>query len=378
MNPRRTPLIVVTAVLCLAAVAAWLFVRPEAALAQAPAPSPSASSGKPAAQPGKSGGGRKGGGAAEAVPVIVAPVTEANDGVALDLVGTGSARKSVTLFAPVAGEVAEVVFKPGRAVRAGEVMLRLVDRRERLAVDLAAAKLEAARVVHTRYDATRGTGAVPDSVSDDAKAALRSAEIEWAQAREALSERVVRAPFAGMPGLAAVERGERIGTDTALTTLDDRAEVHLDLQIPEAYLARVVVGQPIEASNPAHPGRRFEGRVIQIDSRVDAVTRQVRVRAALPNRDDVLRSGMSFEARLALPGERRLSVPELALQWGREGSYVWAVRGGKAVQVPARAVQRQSERVLVEGGLTAQDTVVIEGVQRMREGRLVSVVSAER
>lgn len=349
-------------VLCGLAGVAWVGLRAEFALTQS---SPAAANAT-----------RKAGGAAEAVPVIVAPVTEGSDSVTLELLGSGSARKSVMLFAAVSGEVAQVLFKPGQPVRAGDVLLRLVDRRERLAVDLAAAKVDAARVMHTRYEATRGTGAVPDTVSDEAKADLRSAEIELAQAKEALSDRVVRAPFAGAPGLAAVERGERIDTDTVLTTLDDRAELHLDLMIPEAYLARVSVGQPVLALNPAHPGRRFEGKVAQIDSRVDPVTRQVKVRAVLPNADDVLRSGMSFQARLELPGERRLSVPELALQWGRDGSFVWAVRDGKAVQVPARAVQRQNSRVLVEGGLTAQDQVVVEGVQRMRAGRPVNVVGS--
>jgi RND family efflux transporter MFP subunit len=367
-----------TVALCVAAALAWGVLRSGLAQAQsssstaAPDPVPAQPAKPDAADPAK--GGRQGGGAGAAVPVIVAAVTEGSDGVALDLLGTGSARKSVTLYSPVSGEVAEVLFKPGRAVRAGAVMLRLVDRRERLAVDLAAARVEAARVMHTRYEATRGTGAVPDTVSDEAQAALRSAEIELAQAREALSERVVRAPFAGMPGLAAVERGERIDTDTALTSLDDRGVLHLDLQIPEAYLARITVGQPVQAVNPAHPGRRFEGEVVEVDSRVDPVTRQVKVRAALPNDEDLLRSGMSFQVQLALPGERRLSVPELALQWGREGSYVWVVREGKATQVAARAVQRQNGRVLVDSSLTTQDQVVIEGVQRMRAGRAVKVV----
>jgi RND family efflux transporter MFP subunit len=369
----RAPWIVLIFVLCVAAAAGWVVTRPGFAKAQ------TASAPVPAAQPStpkQAGGGRKSGGAADPVPVIVAPVTEGNDGVELELQGTGSARKSVTVFAPVAGEVAQVLFKPGQDVRSGDVLLRLVDRRERLAVDLAAAKVEAARVMHTRYEATRGTGAVPDTVSDEARANLRNAEIELAQAREALSERVVRAPFAGTPGLAAVELGERIDTNTALTTLDDRGELHIDVQIPEAYLARVAVGQMVQAVNPAHPGQRFEGKVVQIDSRIDPVTRQVKVRAALPNKDDLLRSGMSFQVRLALPGERRLSVPELALQWGREGSFVWVVREGKALQVAARAMQRQNSRVLVEGRLTTQDLVVVEGVQRMREGRAVKVVSA--
>ena len=380
MNRLRSPRVVLTAVLCVAAAVAWVTLRTGSAQAQAQAPAtPAASPNAPAgATDGPAGGGkgRKGGGAADAIPVIVAPVTEASDGVALELLGTGSARKSVTVYAPVAGEVAQVLFKPGKPVRAGDALVRLVDRHERLAVELAQAKVNAARVMDNRYEATRGTGAVPDTVSDEARASLRSAEIELAQAREALSDRVVRAPFAGTPGLAAVEVGERIDTDTMLTTLDDRGALHIDVQIPEAYLTRVSVGQPVRALNPAHPGQRFEGQVIEIDSRVDPVTRQIKVRAALPNKDDRLRSGMSFQLQLELPGQRRLSVPELALQWGREGSFVWVVRQGKALQVPARAVQRQNSRVLVEGDLSTADVVVVEGVQRMREGRAVKVVGS--
>ena len=208
MNRLRAPWVVLTAVLCVAAAVVWVVVRTGSAQAQAAAPATRATPvGVTDGQPGGGPKGRKGGGADDPIPVIVAPVTEGSDGVVLDLLGTGSARKSVTLYAPVAGEVAQVLFKPGKSVRAGDVLLRLVDRRERLAVDLAAAKVDAARVMHTRYEATRGTGAVPDTVSDEARAALRSAEIELAQAREALSDRVVRAPFAGTPGLAAVERG---------------------------------------------------------------------------------------------------------------------------------------------------------------------------
>lgn len=379
MNRLRATWIVLTAVLCVAAAVTWGVMRTGSAQAQVAAPASRPAPAPAGVADGLAGGGRKGrkgDGASDSIPVIVAPVTEASDGVALELLGTGSARKSVTVYAPVAGEVAQVLFKPGKAVRAGDVLLRLVDRHERLAVDLADAKVNAARVMHTRYEATRGTGAVPDTVSDEARASLRGAEIELAQAREALSDRVVRAPFTGTPGLAAVEVGERIDTDTVLTTLDDRGELHIDMQIPEAYLTRVSVGQPVRALNPAHPGHRFEGQVIEIDSRVDPVTRQIKVRAALPNKDDRLRSGMSFQLQLDLPGERRLSVPELALQWGREGSFVWVVRQGKALQVPARAVQRQNSRVLVEGDLSTADVVVVEGVQRMREGRAVKVVGA--
>jgi membrane fusion protein (multidrug efflux system) len=309
-----------------------------------------------------------------APPVIVALSTEENDAVTLDVTGSGAARQSVTLFPAVAGEVAQVAFRTGQKVRANQVLFRLEDRAEKLAADLATARVEAASALARRYEGTRGTGAVPESVADEARAALRVAQIERQQANEAVADRVVRAPFAGVMGLANVERGDRVNTDTALTTIDDRLVLWIDFEVPEAYLGRIAIGQKIEARNPAHPGRAFAGSISEIDSRIDPVSRNVRVRATVPNTTDLLRPGMSFQVRLALPGKPFVSVPELALQWNREGPFVWVVREGNSVAVAARPVRRAAGRVLLDGDLKKGEQVVVEGVQRLREGRPVRVI----
>lgn len=311
---------------------------------------------------------------ASTVPVTVAPSTHANDTVNLDMVGSGSARHSVVIFPAVAGEVAEVAFRTGQAVRAGQVLLRLVDRQQRLAADLAAAQVDAANALADRYEATRGSGAVPESVLDEARAVLRGAKIELAQAQVAVADRVVHAPFSGIVGLSEIERGDRVTTDSPLTTLDDRRVLLVDFELPEAYLARVARGHTIAAVNPAYPARSFAGKVSEIDSRIDPLSRNVRVRAVVSNTADLLRPGMSFTVRLSMPGKTFVSVPELALQWGREGSFVWAVREGKSVQVAVRPVRRAAGRVLLDGALTHGETVVVEGVLRLREGRNVRVV----
>lgn len=317
-------------------------------------------------------------GNAAPVPVIVATSTEGKDDVSLDVLGSGSARQAVVIYPAVAGEVAEVAFRTGQPVRAGQVLLRLVDRAQLLAADLAAARVDTATALARRYEGTRGTGAVPESVIDEARAALRAAQIELAQAREAVADRVVRAPFAGVVGLAGVEPGDRVTTDTALTTLDDRSIVLIDFEVPEVYLARLSPGLAISAVTPAYANRSFAGKLAEIDSRIDPVSRNVRVRATVPNSDDLLRSGMSFHVRLSLIGKTFVSVPELALQWGREGSYVWSVREGRSVQVPARPVRRSAGRVLVDSGLKVGETVVVEGMQRLRDGRAVRVVGNGR
>ena len=311
---------------------------------------------------------------ASTVPVTVAPSTHANDTVHLDMIGSGSARHSVVIFPAVAGEVAEVAFRTGQAVRAGQVLLRLVDRQQRLAADLAAAQVDAANALADRYEATRGSGAVPESVLDEARAALRGAKIELAQAQVAVADRVVYAPFSGIVGLSDIERGDRVTTDSALTTLDDRRVLLIDFELPEPYLARVALGHTISAVNPAYPARSFAGKVSEIDSRIDPLSRNVRMRAVVSNTADLLRPGMSFTVRLTMPGKTFVSVPELALQWGREGSFVWAVREGKSVQVAVRPVRRAAGRVLLDGALTNGETVVVEGVLRLREGRNVRVV----
>ena len=309
-----------------------------------------------------------------APPVIVATSTQAQDDFVLTVPGSGTARQSVVLFPAVPGEVAEVGFRPGQTVRAGQVLLRLEDRTQRLAADLASARVDAARALTLRHEGTRGTGAVPESVVDEARAALRLAEIELAQAREAVADRVVRAPFGGVVGLATVERGDRISTETALTTLDDRRVLFIDFEIPEPYLGRVKIGQAVVAANPAYPGRAFKGRVAEIDSRIDPVSRNMRMRAAVPNTDDVLRPGMSFQVQLDLTGEARVSVPELALQWDRDGPFVWVVRDDRSARVPARPLRRAEGRVLVDGELKPGESVVVEGVQRLREGIAVRVI----
>jgi RND family efflux transporter MFP subunit len=326
--------------------------------------------------PGTDGEVQAGPAATPAVPVVLGVATQASNDAELEVVGSGTALRSVTLFPAVPGEVAQVNARAGQRVSANQPLLRLVDRPQRLAVDTAAARLEAAQRLMARYEATRGTGAVPGSIIDEARSGVTLAAIELRQAREALADRVLRAPFSGVLGLFEVEPGDRVALDTAVTTLDDRRTLLVHFEVPEAYAARIRTGQPLTVSNPAFGDRRFEGRVALIDSRVDPVTRNLRIRAAVPNTEDLLRPGMSFQVRLNLPGTTHVAVPALALQWGRDGAYVWVVRDGRAAQVPVRSVRREQTQVLVDGALQSGEQVVVEGVQRLRPGRAVAPVQA--
>jgi RND family efflux transporter MFP subunit len=316
--------------------------------------------------------------AATPVPVIVAKASAVTDAARLEVLGSGLAQRAAVLRPAVAGEVTAVRFQAGDRVASGQTLVQLDDRAEKLAVALARNRVQVTQQLLTRYENTGTTGAVPPSVIDEARSMRRIADIELQRAQVALADRAVRAPFAGVIGLAQVKPGDRVTPDTVLATLDDRRQLRVAFELPERYLSALAVGRKLSVSTSAWPEQRFDGRVAEIDSRVDPATRQIRLQAAVPNVGDRLRPGMSFSVRLSLPGEPLIMIPELALQWGREGSFVWTVREGRAVKVMVRSVRREAGQVLIDPRADSRigggETVVVEGVQRLREGHPVQIV----
>lgn len=308
------------------------------------------------------------------VPVIVAPVRAARDDLVLEAVGTGRAQRSVALRSETQGKVVEMPLTPGGRYARGDLLLRLDDRDQRLAVALAETRLAEAERVLSRFQRLEDAGTAAVARLDETRTAAEIARIELEAARAALEDRVLRAPFDGVAGLSEIEVGDWVDSDVDIASLDDRSVLLVGFDVPEALLARVRPGTAVTATTPAAPGRQFEGTVTAIDSRIAADSRTARVRVAIPNPEDRLRPGASFSVRLELPGETYPIVPELALQFAQGSLHVWRIEDTGAQRVEVRLVRRRAGEVLVEGALDGGDLVVIEGTQRLSPGEAVTIV----
>ncbi len=309
---------------------------------------------------------------AGALPVIVEAVTVQRAVDRVQAIGDGRAHKSITIYPEVSGIISQLEFEAGDSFEAGDVIFRLNDAKEKIAVAIAEAKRAEAQRKLDRYEELIKRNAIAEATVDATRTELRTAELELEQAKEALAERTIRAPFTGVVGISQVEEGDRVSDTTAITTFDDRSIILVEFEIPEIHLERVRIGHPITATTAGFSGRSFEGRITQINSRVDPQTRAVRLRAALENPGDVLRGGMSFTVNLSLDREVYPAVAELALLYDVDGSYVWRVKEGKAEKLRVSVVKRAEGRVLVDGDLAPGELVVVEGTQRLRPGRPVS------
>jgi len=324
------------------------------------------------AGPAGAGGGR-GAGPGKPVPVTIASVAEGDWTDAIEALGTAKANESLTISAKVTETVARVAFEDGDMVEAGEVLVDLSGRAEVAQLEEAQAAHKEAQQQYERQSELVGAGTIARSQLD-AQVALRdAADARMKAIRARLSDRVITAPFAGVLGFRQVSPGTLVTPGTVIATLDDVSTIKLDFTVPETLLGSVQVGAKIVGKAAAFPGREFEGEVTTIDSRVDATTRAVTVRAAIPNPESVLRPGMLMTVRVYAPVRQALSIPELALVQVGGDAFVFRVGPDAAVQqVKVGIGARQPGRVEIVDGLAAGDRIVVEGTGKLRTGLKVA------
>lgn len=313
-----------------------------------------------------------------AVKVITQSVALSSNDRVFEAVGTGSARQSVEIYPSVAEEVTAVLFNAQDHVAKGDVLVQLDDRDEKLAVKLAEVKLRDAKSLLSRYEQAVKEGAVPQSEVDSARADMDSAQVALDQAKLALKDRKIIAPFSGFVGIPRIDPGDRVDTNTLITGLDDRKIIYVDFEVPEAIAGFLKEKQFIVATTPAYPGNRFSGYITALESRLDAERRTLTVRASVDNAEDLLRPGMSFTIRLEMIGNEYPTVPEISLQWSRDGSFIWIIRNGKAQKVNAQVVARTAGNVLLKGDISEGEPVVVEGLERLEQGSVVTILGNNR
>lgn len=309
------------------------------------------------------------------VRVVVAAVTEGQVNARVSAIGDGRAARSVTVRAETTGLIREIPVQPGSRVEAGALVARLDDEAQRIALERARLMVDDATDDLDRLRTLRGSGGVSVVQVRAAELALRTAELAVDEAEFELERRRVTAPISGWIGLLAVEQGDRIGAQDEIAVITDRSSIQIDFRVPERFIGALSIGMPLEVTALARPDRVLRGEVEALDNVVDRASRTLRVQGRVDNGDDSLRAGQAFSVALDFPGEVLPAVDPLAIQWSGDGSFVWAVRDGKAVQVPVAIRQRNSDSVVVEGALGAGDLVVIEGVQGLRPGAGLEILS---
>ncbi len=303
------------------------------------------------------------------IPTVVASsIGQATINDRLTAIGTGRALSSVSVTPFSAGRLVEVVVESGARVEAGDVIARLDQEVEEIAVDRARIALEDARSRLERIATLRSSNTASAVQVTEAELNVSNAELELRNAQLALERRAIRAPISGIVGILPVSAGNYVVSSTEIATIDDRSQIVVDFWVPERFASMVAVGQEVSASSVARPSDLFSGEIAALDNRIDSDSRTLRIQARIENPSDTLRAGMSFQVTMNFPGDTYPTVDPLAIQWSAEGAFVWIVDDGKARRALVRIIQRNTDNVLVAGDLGVDGAVVTEGIHSVREG----------
>lgn len=303
------------------------------------------------------------------IKVITTPVIISENNQTYKAIGTAKASQSVDIYPLSSGEVKQVFFNSGQRIQKNDLLIQLDDRSEKLEFELAQVNLNKAKNLLNRYK--QASNALSEMDLDSAQSSYEIAKINLEKAKLNLDNRQIKSPINGTVGIANVNIGDKVNSSTLIAGIDNLFKLWIDFYIPENLASHLrnlsQNASDLLVSTPAYPNQNFVAKFSEQANRVNENERNLLVRAVIDNIDNQFKPGMSFEINWNIAGKYYPTIPEVSLQWEREGAYIWVIKNSKAIKTQVNVVVRKDSRVLVEGDLAEGDRVVIEGIQRLRD-----------
>lgn len=354
----------IASAICISALALgsyWLGAR------QASGDKPPQTSSAPAAKPAPQ----------SATAVEAARVTA--ESLAQSIVTVGSLRsdESVIIRPEVSGRIADFSFREGQRVEKGATLVRLDASVQRAELEQAQANLALSKSRLDRARDLHQKGFLSSQASDEAESNFKVAQATYDLVSARLTKLEITAPFAGIVGLRLVSVGDYIREGQDVTNLEDIDTLKVDFRVPEIAMRRVSAGQLLQITVDALPGRTFDGKIFAINPLLDANGRSIVLRASIKNTDSKLRPGMFARVRLLMDEKSEaMTVPEQALIAAGDDFFVYRIVEDRALRTKVELGQRRAGVVEISRGLSKDDTVIIAGQFKIRDGSAVKAIPA--
>ncbi|MGB3289156.1 MAG: MdtA/MuxA family multidrug efflux RND transporter periplasmic adaptor subunit [Burkholderiaceae bacterium] len=353
---------------------------------------------------GSSKGGRAGPGSSFAAmanmktPVRVASVQQGFIQHTFKAIGTVTAFNTVTVRSRVDGELQKLHFSDGQKVNAGDLLAQIDPRTYQVQLDQALgqqkqneAQLKNAQRDLQRYQLLFKQNSIARQ-QVDAQAALvqqlqgsaKSDQAAVDSARLQLNFTRITAPISGRLGLRKLDQGNMVNASNTdgLVVITQTQPISVVFTLPQVQLPEVLA--------QLHAGRTLAvdlydrddlvkiatGELVSVDNQIDVATGTVKLKARFANEDESLFPNQFVNVRLRVDSVQSLLVPTKAVQQGSIGAFVYVVKEGDKVGIQRIVTGRVDDKlVAVQSGLEAGQRVVTEGLDRLREGAAVEVVT---
>jgi multidrug efflux system membrane fusion protein len=348
-------------------------------------------------QAGGQGGGRRGG-----PPSIVNTALLARGDMAVNVsaLGTVTPTATVTVKSQLSGQMVSIGFKEGQMVKKGQFLAQIDPRpyqQALLQAEAQTAKDEAqlanAKADLRRYEMLNAQDSVARQTVDTQAALVRQLEAQvkadqaaaGAQKLNLTYARIV-SPVSGRVGLRQTDPGSYVtpGDANGIVAVAEIAPIDVAFSLPEDRTAEVAGALrrgetlSVEAYDRTGQTKIAEGRLLALDNLIDTTTGTIRAKARFANADAALFPNQFVNVKLTVSTLKGVVIaPSSAVQRGQQGLFVYVVDAARKVHVrPVKSGPAEGERTAILSGVAAGETVVTDGVDRLREGASVMTPAA--
>ena len=365
-------------------------------------------------RPGPGGGGRRGGGAAQraapnATPAarvagadlgtaVGAAVTRVGDiDVTLNALGTVTAAAVVTIKPQISGQLQKVAFQEGQMVQKGDFIAQIDPRNYEIALATGKANLERDKILleNAKRDLERYQEMIKENAVSQQQvetqratvgqntAAVAADESQIATATLNLSYCHIVAPISGRIGLRQVDEGNYVtaGETNGIGVIAQINPITVVFTLPEDSLPQIQgrlsqgASLSVEAYDRANATKLATGKLLALDNIIDVSTGTVRLKASFENQSGSLFPNQFVNVHLLVDTIHNATVlPPTAIQHGAPGAFVFLIKPDDTVGIqPVKTGVSTATLIQVLSGVNAGDQVVVDGVDRLREGSQVYV-----
>jgi multidrug efflux system membrane fusion protein len=334
------------------------------------------------------------------VPVRVVSAKQDDVDVHLKALGTVTPLNTVTVRSRLDGELTKVLFTEGQRVQAGQLLAEVDARPYQVALEQAQgtqqenqARLKNAETDLATYKSlfeqqliTRQQVTSQEALVRQYQGALQSNEAQVNNARLQLAYTKILAPIDGRLGLRQVDAGNfvRNGDATGLVVITQVRPISVLFTIPESDLPAVLTafrGQRalrVEAWDRAESEKLTDGTLQTVDNQIDTATGTIKLRASFVNDDEKLFPNQFVNVRLRVTTLAKATViPSAAVQRASFGTFVYVAKPDATASVRRVTLgPSEGDQVAIASGLQPGEQIVLEGVDGLREGAKIDVISA--
>jgi multidrug efflux system membrane fusion protein len=324
--------------------------------------------------------------------VTAEPVTLADVPVYLSGLGSVTGLRTVTVKSRIDGELLHVHYKEGAIVKEGELLAEIDPRTAQIQLMQAEGQLlrDEALLKNAQLDADRyKTLLAQDSIASQQVATQESLVKQYqgtvttdkalvANAKLQLSYTKITAPISGRLGLRLVDQGNMIKASdaTGLAVITQVQPISVVFTLPEdavpAVMQQNTQGKTltVEAFDRGGKNKLATGQLLAIDNQIDTNTGTVKLKSQFANTDNALFVNQFVNVRMLMDTLHSIpTIPSSAVQTGEKGTFVYVLKDDQTVTVrPVKLGTVDGEKVAVLEGLKAQELVVIDGTDKLREG----------